>query len=208
MESRASVVALELVFALLPLDSKLAASGVCCAWREILKKPHWWTTLDLSSVERANDALLRCCARRAGPHLRELNVSGCLPILRSFEASSETSALLSAVRQGPALEVIRCQGVFLSTAAWTALLQAAPRLKELHACVKSTQSLSTFPVLRARGLKDVFSPDFVRVAVEHAPLEELELERVRLDFDADVDSLALLTTCRGQLKSLCLSSAT
>ena len=47
----------------------------------------------------------------------------------------------------------------------------------------------------------------MRVAVEHTPLEELELERVRLNVDADVDSLALLTTCRGQLKSLCLSSA-
>jgi len=68
-----------LVFAQLPVDSRLRCREVCRGWRAFLADARHWQVLDLSlssGVARRTLALLRAASERARGTLRELDVSG------------------------------------------------------------------------------------------------------------------------------------
>ena len=200
---------LNLVLTQLPADSKLAAAGVCRAWRAVLAQ-HWlWRELDFSAVAYANETLLRTCCARAGGELHHLDVSGCSLLLKRFAAEREASVLFAVVRgAGRHLRTLRVQGEPLPAPAWAALLAAAPHITQLHACLAlapGEQPPLKHAVLRVRGLRAVCSPHLLQLAVDHAPLEELELDDVHLDDPAHLAGLEGLTDCRGCLRALRLT---
>jgi len=68
-----------LVFALLPVDTRLRCLEVCSGWHAVLSEPHLWRVCDLSStsgVARRTPTLLRAALARAQGGLAELDLSG------------------------------------------------------------------------------------------------------------------------------------
>jgi hypothetical protein len=70
--------ALDLVFAHLPVKTRLRCAAVCHAWRDAAAERSLWLRLDLREGDReakVSDRLLRAVARRAGGQLQALDIS-------------------------------------------------------------------------------------------------------------------------------------
>jgi len=144
----------------LPLDDRLRCAEVCRSWRAMLAERSLWMHLDLASASHPCDGLLRAAAARALRNVRSLDVSGVLhPAGRvSLEA------LCAVVAQNVGLSVLHARGCGarggLPMPTLRCLLQAAPRLRELHADVSAdaeealeiVRSAAPFAPLRVRRL--------------------------------------------------------
>jgi len=133
-----------LVFALLPVDSRLRCREVSRSWRAFLADARHWQVLDLSltsGVARSSLALLRAASERARGTLRELDVSGWynMPVGWGEEALGNAQ-LLPVLRENAAsllelrawLPVDSGGGTTTSTNGVEDLLAAAPRLRLLE----------------------------------------------------------------------------
>ena len=69
------------VLLLLPYDVRMRCSEVCTAWRELLKEPSLWSTIDFSQPDafsvRLSRTFLLAVVNRAQGRLRSLTVSVC-----------------------------------------------------------------------------------------------------------------------------------
>jgi hypothetical protein len=111
----------DVIWRLLPADTRLRCAEVSTGWRAALAPQRLWTTLDLSPssgvAHPRTDALLRAAARRAGDSLRALDVSG----TGDAFSSEALHAVLS--HTGAALQEVRLQED--SAATTLAVLRAA-----------------------------------------------------------------------------------
>jgi len=133
-----------LVFALLPVDSRLRCREVCRGWRAFLADARHWQVLDLSlssGVARRTLALLRAASERAQGTLRELDVSGWFHLvaawgeeaLRSEQLLPVLCANAASLLELRAWRPVDCEGgAFASTAVFEQLHAAAPRLRLLE----------------------------------------------------------------------------
>jgi hypothetical protein len=133
------------IFALLPIDTRLRCAEVSRAWCSMAAEPSLWTQLDLTAadsdeeedeewLERRGDALLRAASRRAVGSVQTLDVTAC------FNISMEALLDVVAANAG-ALQILRLSGTFMGRidgveeerAALAALLAAAPQLQAMYA---------------------------------------------------------------------------
>jgi hypothetical protein len=145
------LIALQAVFlhvlSLLPADQRLRAAFVSRGWRANVALPALWAgRLDLSPtsgvVQRASLALLfRACVAKAGGALTAIDVSG---------TDVPTADLLAALRASRAVTEAHT-GRALDFASVTALLDAAPSLRHLHAGVFDCTPAQAATLLAARG---------------------------------------------------------
>jgi hypothetical protein len=149
----------------LPLDERLRCAEVCRGWRGMVAERSLWMHLDVSAASlgapcRASDALLRAGAARALRNVRSVDVSG---VLRDGDGDADgdgvngsvsVRALCELAAQNPGLRVIRALGRGAAAAehhslpALRALLQAAPRLAELHADARAASVADALPLVR------------------------------------------------------------
>jgi hypothetical protein len=150
-------VALTLVLARLPVDTRLRCAEVCREWRAAVADPALWTRLDVSfpgsgvSV-RHTPALLAALLARAGGRAEHLDLSGCTelahPLILDGADDDDAPVLPLLRRHGTHLRTLRITdwldlfhtpeeglpqlpcGISLSSAA--ALRAAAPALLELR----------------------------------------------------------------------------
>jgi len=131
-----------LVFALLPVDSRLRCRKVCRGWRAFLADVRFWQVCNLSAtsgVARRSPALLRAASERAHGTLRELDVSGWYrkAALQGEETLNDEQLLPVLRANAASLLDLRARGAvgsFVNTSAATIeqLLTAAPRLRLLE----------------------------------------------------------------------------
>jgi hypothetical protein len=133
------------IFALLPIDTRLRCAEVSRAWCSMAAEPSLWTQLvdltaadsdeeeDEERLERRGDALLRAAKRRAVGSVQTLDVTSC------FNISMEALLDVVAANAG-ALQTLRLSGTFMGgddedegRAALAALLAAAPQLQAMYA---------------------------------------------------------------------------
>jgi hypothetical protein len=136
-----------MIFARLPVDTRLRCAEVCRGWRTLLSERSLWTALDMtpeSGVVCGHDeeegfdartvALLRAASARAGGGLRTLDVSRCAGM------SVETLRAVVTANAG-ALREVRASEAFADAfkeegqraATLEELLRAAPLLRALYA---------------------------------------------------------------------------
>jgi hypothetical protein len=206
------------IFALLPADSRAAASAVCRGWRATLRDQSLWARLDLSAAsgvrcEVTNDVMLDAAAR-AGGALQALDVSGCGEV--NWEAvrlvATDNRATLRELRTSESCSGLRRLPIL------EALLAAAP-LTLLEADVDSTTAearvaLRGEPPFGALGIRSlglnlnvVDADGVVALAVDlagHASLTELSLLDAALDAPAALEAIVDVTRSR-RLRRLSLS---
>jgi len=186
--------AVELIFLLVPVESRLCCREVARSWRALLERRRLWHDCDLSAVTYAlrTAALLRAASARTGGQLRTLNVTAwgghgveVLEVVRENSASllelraagvtyfgergiperKDLEALLGAA---PHLRLLECDLYARRDALHPMLLNEPPfgplRLKSLH--------LFDFDVLNAA---------FAEQIAAHSSLAELVLHSTVLD---------------------------
>ena len=149
------------IFLQLPADARLRCAEVCRGWRATVARPELWRRLDLSPAsgvaQPVSPTLLHAAVARAGAALTALDVS---------DVDFDVRDLRAALRQGArAVEKLRTTSV-LKVRDATALLAAAPRLRELHANMECE------------------SVDVLRLLARHAPFGPLRLRELFLIGDA------------------------
>jgi len=220
-----------LVFALLPVDSRLRCREVCRGWRAFLADVRFWQVCDLSAtsgVARRSPALLRAASERARGTLRELDVSCWYrgPVGEGVETLDDEQ-LLSVLRSNAAsLLALRVWkpvgGVARATAAEIErLLIAAPRLRllECDAFLQGVEAAGPVPrllhepqfaPLRLRILV-IYShvvqppldvPALAAWAATHPSLKCFMLDGAQLEIQPALDAVATMTA--SQLKLLIL----
>jgi len=223
-----------LVFAQLPVDSRLRCREVCRGWCAFLADARHWQVLNLSlssGVARRTLALLHAASERARGTLRELDVSSwyLMPVGEGEEAL-RTDQLLPIVRANGALLLeLRAwrpadfDGRITNTLGIERLLAAAPRLRLLECGavlygedaqgpLPRLLSEPQFAPLRLRSLKidaeNVQPPPDVPAlaawALTHASLKRLDLVHVLLDSEPALATVADLAI--SQLQCLTLIS--
>jgi F-box domain len=198
-----------LVFALLPVDSRLRCREVCRGWRAFLAGVRFWQVCDLglsSGVARRSPALLRAASERARGTLRELDVSGwyrmgvgegfvaldddhLLPVLRANAAS-----LLELRAWKPLDGRARANA---TAAHIKQLFVAAPRLRLLECD-------AYLDIWEAQGLV----PRLLREP-QFAPLrmQTLVIDAIHLQPPVDVPALAAWAAMHPSLKCFMLGGA-
>jgi hypothetical protein len=186
----------------LPVTDRLRCAEVCRAWRAACRERALWHCLDLSgsschTLRSISAALLAAAVARAGGELRELDVSGRMPL--RFERLRDVVAA-----NGASLTALRMHASFMSPLSFEnaeALLHAAPSLRVLHADV-SVENLAharamlrkeaPFAPLRMHRLtlevqdeNELVAPDLAA----HDGLAELRLENVALRTPAVLDAV-------------------
>jgi len=133
-----------LVFAQLPVDSRLRCREVSPAWRAFLSDTRFWQVCDLSltsGVERRTPALLHAASERAQGTLRELDVSGWYnEKVRDGEVALGNAQLVPIIEANAAsLLELRAwkpvdsdEGGIATASVIEELLAAAPRLRLLE----------------------------------------------------------------------------
>ena len=144
------------ILSLLPADQRLRCAEVCRGWRATAVLPALWRRLDLSAssgvAQPVSPALLRAAVARAGGALTAIDLTA--------DAELELDDVLAALRASSALVEARLGSTY-SVASVTALLAAAPQLRELHcgvACMPAEsvallQGWPPFAPLRLRELE-------------------------------------------------------
>jgi hypothetical protein len=143
----------------LPLDERLRLAEVCRGWRAMLRERSLWMHLDVSATSlgaacRASDALLRAGAARALRNVRSVDVSGVLRDGDGGGGGVSVGALCALAAQNPGLRVIRAlsdDSTHRSVAVLRTLLEAAPRLTELHADACVATAADALPLLANAG---------------------------------------------------------
>jgi hypothetical protein len=209
-----------LIFAQLPVHTRLRAAAVCRAWRTTLLERSLWSSLDLSpagGVPRrfVTDGLLAAAAVRAGNSLHTLDVSDC-PRLTHHELH----LLLRA--HGATLRVLRmCDARAQPWNDVLLLLTASRALRECHvnlscrgdyvagllgagdetSCLRVHQlNVSCTDVATA----DEFVANIMPALASHASLTRLALLRAPLNVTAALDAVVDAALARGMtFLSLC-----
>ena len=144
------------IFSLLPADQRLRCAEVCRGWRATVALPALWRRLDLSAssgvAQPISLGLLQAAVARAGGALTAIDLTAL--------AELALGDILAALRASSALLEARLGSTY-SVASVTALLAAAPQLRELHcgvACVPADsvamlQGRPPFAPLRLRELE-------------------------------------------------------
>ena len=117
------------IFLLLPADVRLRCAEVSRGWRATVALPALWRRLDLSDtsgVARVTPALLHAAVARAGGALTVLDLSVGATYILSRD-------LCAALRVASAVQEVHLTRQAVSVNEATALLAAAPQLRELHA---------------------------------------------------------------------------
>ena len=118
------------IFSLLPADLRLRCAEVCRGWRATVALPALWRRLDLSDtsgVTRTTPALMHAAVARASSALTVLDLS-----FEAFDAPNELCAALCASSAVQEIHLTRWQ---LYVNEVTAMVAAAPQLRELHAAI-------------------------------------------------------------------------
>jgi len=195
---------ISLVFALLPVDSRLRCREVCRGWRAFLSDARHWQVLDLSltsGVARRTLALLRAACERAHGTLRELDVSAwyCAPVEEGEEAL--WNELLLPILRANAASLLELRAwlpvdsevgslTILKGVEW--LFSAAPRLRllECDASLSGEEARGPLPRLLR---KPQFAPMRLRM---------LEVNAEDVQPPPDVPALAAWAATHPTLKRL------
>ena len=161
---------LELIFLLVPCDSRLRCREVSRGWRAFLERTRLWEVCSLSPssgvVARSMPALLRAASLRAGGQLRVLDLRVCSDF--EYNKSAATALAVVATENASCLKELRInthqQGDYTSyqlTEATDILLAAAP-LCTLHADVSAVISVA------------------LRMLRNEAPYERLRISEIKI----------------------------
>lgn len=124
-----------LIFALLPVDSRMRCREVCRAWRDALEERSLWRRLDLSAAggvapERVNEPFLRAAVARARGDMEALLLTDCGT--HTLECATIEDIAATHARTLRELWLPPVMGTQLREHL-LALRRAAPALRELHA---------------------------------------------------------------------------
>jgi hypothetical protein len=194
------------VFACLPLDALLRCAEVSKSWAEALAERSLWARVDISPssgmARLATDTLLRAAARRAGAHLRALDVSHCEHVTRNALQAVATAS------GGALLELRACTRddgeLLLRVEHVRALLAAAPGMRALHASAFVSaadaalllRNEAPFGALRLHWLRVRMQEDDPHAVLSlaadvarHPPLAQLTLSDAPLGEAAPLDAV-------------------
>jgi len=224
-----------LVFALLPMDSRMCCREVCCGWRAFLADARHWQVLDLSlssGVARRTLALLHAACELAQGELRELDVSGWyrMPVGEGEEVLRNAQLLPVLLANADSLLELRTWWPVHSlgnrsttTAEAEQLLAAAPRLRLLECDASLDGEYARGPLprllrepqfapLRLRTL-DIYAedvqppPDVPALAAWAATHASLKgLDLGHIRLDSDAALDAVVHMAMSQLQHLVLGS--
>jgi len=220
-----------LVFAQLPVDSRLRCREVSRGWRAFLADVRFWQVCDLSAasgVARRSPALLRAASERARGTLRELNVSEWyrMPVREGVETLDDEQLLPVLRANAVSLLTLRSWkpmggGARATATAIEQLLIAAPllRLLECDAFLQGVEAEG--PVLRllrepqfaplrlqtlmisAPGVQPPLDvPALAAWAATHPSLKRLFLGRAQFEIQHALDAVVNLAS--SQLQTLAL----
>jgi len=218
-----------LVFAQLPVDSRLRCREVCRGWRAFLADVRFWQVCNLSAtsrVARRSPALLRAASERARGTLRELNVSEWyrMPVREGVETLDDEQLLPVLRADAVSLLTLRAWmpvgGANANAAAIERLFIAAPRLRllECDAFLQEEEAEAVPRLLRepqfaplrlqtlvisAHGVQPPLDvPALAAWAATHPSLKCLFLGGAQLDSQPALNAVASLGTT--QLQTLAL----